>query len=67
MRRTQLNLETPEMLAAFGRAVEDWSKLPTDDGAEFDREVGVFERTLWTWLGGAVALLSPASAIAPSC
>ena len=25
--------------------------------AEFDREVGVFARTLWTWLGGAAALL----------
>ena len=25
--------------------------------AEFDRELGVFERTLWTWLGGAAALL----------
>ena len=24
---------------AFSRAVEDWSKLPTDDGATFDREV----------------------------
>ena len=24
---------------AFSRAVEDWSKLPTDDGAAFDREV----------------------------
>jgi two-component system, OmpR family, sensor histidine kinase PhoQ len=28
-----------------------------EDKAEFDREVGVFERTLWTWLGGAAALL----------
>jgi len=28
-----------------------------EDKAEFDREVGVFERTLWTWLGGAVVLL----------
>ena len=25
--------------------------------AEFDREVGVFARTLWIWLGGAAALL----------
>lgn len=25
--------------------------------AEFDRELRVFERTLWTWLGGAAALL----------
>ncbi|HWK96917.1 MAG TPA: 3-isopropylmalate dehydratase large subunit [Pseudolabrys sp.] len=24
---------------AFARAIEDWSKLPTDAGAEFDREV----------------------------
>ena len=28
-----------------------------EDKAEFDREVSVFERTLWTWLGGAAALL----------
>ena len=28
-----------------------------EDKAEFDREVGVFARTLWTWLGGAAALL----------
>jgi len=28
-----------------------------EDKAAFDREVGVFERTLWTWLGGAGALL----------
>jgi len=28
-----------------------------EDKAEFDREVGVFQRTLWTWLGGAAALL----------
>ncbi|MEO5670458.1 MAG: ATP-binding protein [Ramlibacter sp.] len=28
-----------------------------EDKAEFDREVGVFERTLWTWLGGAAVLL----------
>ncbi len=28
-----------------------------EDKAEFDREVGVFERTLWAWLGGAAALL----------
>ena len=28
-----------------------------EDKAEFDREVRVFERTLWTWLGSAAALL----------
>ena len=28
-----------------------------EDKAEFDREIAVFERTLWTWLGGAAALL----------
>jgi two-component system sensor histidine kinase PhoQ len=28
-----------------------------EDKADFDREVGVFERTLWAWLGGAAALL----------
>ena len=28
-----------------------------EDKAESDREIGVFERTLWTWLGGAAALL----------
>jgi two-component system sensor histidine kinase PhoQ len=28
-----------------------------EDKAGFDRELGVFERTLWTWLGGAAALL----------
>ena len=28
-----------------------------EDKAEFDREVGAFEHTLWTWLGGAAALL----------
>ena len=28
-----------------------------EDKAAFDREVAIFERTLWTWLGGAGALL----------
>jgi two-component system sensor histidine kinase PhoQ len=28
-----------------------------EDKAEFDRQVGAFARTLWTWLGGAAALL----------
>ena len=28
-----------------------------EDRAEFDREISVFERTLWTWLGGAAMLL----------
>jgi two-component system sensor histidine kinase PhoQ len=28
-----------------------------EDKAELDREVAVFEHTLWTWLGGAAALL----------
>ena len=28
-----------------------------EDKAEFDREISVFERTLWTWLGGAAMLL----------
>jgi two-component system sensor histidine kinase PhoQ len=28
-----------------------------EDAAEFDREVRVFDRTLWTWLGGAAFLL----------
>lgn len=28
-----------------------------EDKAEFDRELAVFERTLWAWLGGAVVLL----------
>lgn len=28
-----------------------------EDKAEFDREVAAFQRTLWTWLGGAAALL----------
>jgi two-component system sensor histidine kinase PhoQ len=28
-----------------------------EDRAAFDREVGIFERTLWSWLGGAVLLL----------
>jgi two-component system sensor histidine kinase PhoQ len=28
-----------------------------EDKAELDRELDVFEQTLWTWLGGAVALL----------
>lgn len=28
-----------------------------EDKAELDREVGIFERTLWTWLGGAAVLL----------
>lgn len=28
-----------------------------EDGAEFDREIGVFARTLWMWLGGAGVLL----------
>jgi two-component system sensor histidine kinase PhoQ len=28
-----------------------------EDKAELDREIAVFEHTLWTWLGGAAALL----------
>ena len=28
-----------------------------EDRAEFDREVAIFERALWTWLGGAALLL----------
>ena len=28
-----------------------------EDKAEFDREVAIFQRTLWTWLGGAAVLL----------
>lgn len=28
-----------------------------EDKAEFDSEVAAFQRTLWTWLGGAAALL----------
>jgi two-component system sensor histidine kinase PhoQ len=28
-----------------------------EDGADFDREVAVFARTLWAWLGGAGVLL----------
>jgi two-component system sensor histidine kinase PhoQ len=28
-----------------------------EDKAGFDREVGIFQRTLWTWLGGAAVLL----------
>ncbi|MBW8833229.1 MAG: histidine kinase [Burkholderiales bacterium] len=28
-----------------------------EDKAQFDREISVFERTLWTWLGGAAVLL----------
>jgi two-component system sensor histidine kinase PhoQ len=28
-----------------------------EDKAEFDREISVFERTSWTWLGGAAVLL----------
>lgn len=28
-----------------------------EDKAEFDREIGVFERTSWAWLGGAALLL----------
>ena len=34
-----------------------------EDKAEFDREVGVFRRTLWTWLGGAAALLLASQAL----
>jgi two-component system sensor histidine kinase PhoQ len=28
-----------------------------EDKAEFDREISIFERTLWAWLGGAALLL----------
>ena len=34
-----------------------------EDKAEFDREVAIFERTLWSWLGGAVLLLVLAQAV----
>jgi two-component system, OmpR family, sensor histidine kinase PhoQ len=29
----------------------------TEDAAEFEREVAIFARTLWAWLGGATVLL----------
>ena len=28
-----------------------------EDKAEFDHEISIFGRTLWTWLGGAALLL----------
>ena len=34
-----------------------------EDRAGFDREVAVFERTLWTWLGGAALLLLLSQAV----
>jgi two-component system, OmpR family, sensor histidine kinase PhoQ len=39
------NVETPLVLSVL------------EDKSEFDREIRVFRRTLWTWLGGAAALL----------
>jgi two-component system sensor histidine kinase PhoQ len=41
-----------------GRAVEAPLVLSVlEDKAEFDREIAIFARTLWTWLGGAAVLL----------
>ena len=34
-----------------------------EDRAEFDREIRIFERTLWTWLGGAALLLLLSQAV----
>ena len=34
-----------------------------EDKAEFDREIGIFRRTMWTWLGGAVLLLLVSQAV----
>jgi two-component system, OmpR family, sensor histidine kinase PhoQ len=39
------NVETPLVLSVL------------EDKADFNREIRVFRRTLWTWLGGAAALL----------
>jgi two-component system, OmpR family, sensor histidine kinase PhoQ len=39
------NVETPLVLSVL------------EDKSEFNREIRVFRRTLWTWLGGAAALL----------
>jgi two-component system, OmpR family, sensor histidine kinase PhoQ len=39
------NVETPLVISVL------------EDKADFDREIRVFRRTLWTWLGGAAALL----------
>jgi two-component system, OmpR family, sensor histidine kinase PhoQ len=39
------NAETPLVLSVL------------EDKSDFDREIRVFRRTLWTWLGGAAALL----------
>ena len=34
-----------------------------EDKAEYDREINVFDRTMWTWLGGAALLLLLSQAV----
>lgn len=42
---------------ATGREAAPLILTVVEDAAEFDREVAVFSRTLWAWLGGAALLL----------
>ena len=42
---------------ATGRRAAPLVLSVTEDAGEFEREVAVFARTLWTWLGGAGVLL----------
>jgi two-component system sensor histidine kinase PhoQ len=42
---------------AAGKAEAPLVLSVLEDRREFDREIAVFERTLWTWLGGAGLLL----------
>jgi two-component system sensor histidine kinase PhoQ len=42
---------------ATGRRAAPLVLTALEDRAEFDRELAVFARTLWTWLGGAGVLL----------
>ena len=42
---------------ATGRRAAPLVLSVLEDRAEFDREIGIFARTLWTWLGGAGVLL----------
>jgi two-component system sensor histidine kinase PhoQ len=48
---------------ATGRRAAPLVLSVLEDRAEFDREIAIFARTLWTWLGGAGVLLLAAQTL----
>jgi 3-isopropylmalate/(R)-2-methylmalate dehydratase large subunit len=54
--------------AAWDRAVEEWSKLPTDPGAQFDRELTIDAATLVPYVswGTSPGMVAPVTAAVPN-